>query len=78
MEVEKIYEQTRAEIDKIKTEQAVRLEKVKTLSSELGLEVDVNLKANAIRERDSKLAEKTELESKIEKVVKELEDGQNS
>ena len=78
MEIEKIYEQTRTEIDRIKTEQAVRLEKVKTLSSELGLEVDANLKANAEKMKESAMAEKAKLESEIDKTLKELENGQNS
>lgn len=78
MEIEKIYEQTRTEIDRIKTEQAVRLEKVKTLSSELGLEVDANLKTNAEKMKESAMAEKAKLESEIDKTLKELENGQNS
>lgn len=76
--VEKIYEQTRSEIEALKTEQAVRLEKIKTLANELGLVVDTNLTSNVATMKQQVVANKVELEGKLEKTLKELEDGKNA
>lgn len=76
--VEKIYEQTRSEIEKLKTEQAVRMEKIKSLAGELGMAVDANLPANAAAMKQQVAAEKAELETQLESTLKELEDGENA
>lgn len=76
--VEKIYEQTRSEIEKVKTEQAVRLEKIKTLAGELNLGVDANLTSNVATMKQQVDAEKAELEAKLEATLKELEDEGNA
>lgn len=76
--VEQIYNETRQEIERIKTEQAVRLEKIKTLASELGLSVDAELPNKVATLKEQVLTEKAELEGKLETLLKELENGQQS
>ena len=76
--VEKIYEQTRGEIESMKTEQAVRLEKIKTLAGELGLSVDANLTGNVAAMKQQVDTEKAELVNKLETTLNELEDGKDS
>lgn len=78
MDVEKIYEQTRSEIESVKTEQAVRLEKIKTLAAELGLSVDVNLTSNVAAMKEKVDTEKAGLMVQLETTLKELEDGEQS
>jgi len=79
MEIEQIYEKTRQEIERIKTEQAVRMEKIKTLASELNLQVDANLPANVAALKQQTETQKAELEGKLNELLKELEsDGINA
>lgn len=76
MDIEKYYSDIKAEIEKLKTEQAVRSEKIKRLAGELGLVVDADL-PNKVKELQSKTeAEIAELEAEIERCVAELEDKQ--
>lgn len=73
MDIEKYYSDIKTEIEKLKTEQAVRTEKIKRLAEELGLEVNADL-PNKVKELQSKTqAEIEQLESEIEKCVTELE-----
>lgn len=79
MEIEQIYEKTRQEIERIKTEQAVRMEKIKTLASELNLQVDANLPTNVAALKQQTETQKGELEEKLNELLKELEsDGINA
>lgn len=79
MEIEQIYEKTRQEIERIKTEQAVRMEKIKTLASELNLQVDANLPNNVAALKQQTETQKAELEGKLNELLKELEsDGINA
>lgn len=79
MEIEQIYEKTRQEIERIKTEQAVRMEKIKTLASELNLQVDANLPNNVAALKQQTETQKVELEGKLNELLKELEsDGINA
>ena len=79
MEIEQIYEKTRQEIERIKTEQAVRMEKIKTLASELNMQVDANLPNNVAALKQQTETQKTELEGKLNELLKELEsDGINA
>lgn len=73
MDVEKIYRETKAELDRLNTEQAVRLEKIKTLASEFGFAVDTNLSKNVAEKKAELEKEKTRLEKELETVVSELE-----
>lgn len=73
MDIEKYYSDIKTEIEKLKTEQAVRTEKIKRLAEELGLEVNADL-PNKVKELQSKTQTEIEqLESEIEKCVTELE-----
>lgn len=77
--IEQIYEKTRQEIERIKTEQAVRMEKIKTLASELNLQVDANLPNNVAALKQQTETQKAELEGKLNELLKELEsDGINA
>jgi hypothetical protein len=77
--IEQIYEKTRQEIERIKTEQAVRMEKIKTLASELNLQVDANLPNNVAALKQQTETQKGELEEKLNELLKELEsDGINA
>ena len=77
--IEQIYEKTRQEIERIKTEQAVRMEKIKTLASELNLQVDANLSNNVAALKQQTETQKAELEGKLNELLKELEsDGINA
>lgn len=77
--IEQIYEKTRQEIERIKTEQAVRMEKIKTLASELNLQVDANLPTNVAALKQQTETQKAELEGKLNELLKELEsDGINA
>ena len=62
----------------MKTEQAVRLEKIKTLAGELGLSVDANLTGNVAAMKQQVDTEKAELVNKLETTLNELEDGKDS
>lgn len=73
MDVEKIYKDTKAELDRLNTEQAVRLEKIKTLASEFGFAVDTNLSKNVAEKKAELEKEKERLEKELETVVSELE-----
>ena len=73
MDVEKIYRETKAELDRLNTEQAVRLEKIKTLASEFGFAVDTNLSKNVAERKAELEKEKERLEKELETVVSELE-----
>ena len=73
MDIEKYYSDIKTEIEKLKTEQAVRTEKIKRLAEELGLEVNADL-PNKVKELQSETeSEIKQLESEIEKCVTELE-----
>lgn len=77
--IEQIYEKTRQEIERIKTEQAVRMEKIKTLAGELNLQVDANLPNNVAALKQQTETQKAELEGKLNELLKELEsDGINA
>ena len=76
MDVEKIYKETKAELDRLNTEQAVRLEKIKTLASEFGFAVDTNLSKNVADKKAELEKEKERLEKELEAVVSELEKTQ--
>lgn len=73
MDVEKIYEQKKAELQRETTEQAIRLEKIKTLAAEFGFTVDNTLTDNVTAKRAELEKQNAELESELETVVAELE-----
>lgn len=73
MDVEKIYKDTKAELERLNTEQAIRVEKIKTLAAEFGFAVDSTLSANVSAKRDELEREKAELEAELEAVVAKLE-----
>ena len=76
MDVEKIYKETKVELDRLNTEQAVRLEKIKTLTAGFGFAVDTDLSKN-VAEKKAELEKKKErLEKELEAVVSELEKTQ--
>lgn len=73
MDVEKIYEQKKAELQRETTEQAIRLEKIKTLAAEFGFTVDNTLTDNVTAKRAELEKQNAELESELESVTAELE-----
>ncbi len=73
MDVEKIYEQKKAELQRETTEQAIRLEKIKTLAAEFGFAVDNTLTDNVTAKRAELEKQNAELESELESVTAELE-----
>lgn len=78
MDVEKIYKDTKAELERLNTEQAVRLEKIKTLAAEFGFTVDNTLTDNVTAKRAELEKQNAELESELESVVAELEKTQTA
>lgn len=76
MDFEKIYKDTRAELERLNTEQAVRLEKIKTLATEFGFAVDGTLQQNVESKRAELDKQRSELESELERLVSELEKTQ--
>lgn len=78
MDVEKIYEQKKAELQRETTEQAIRLEKIKTLAAEFGFTVDNTLTDNVTAKRAELEKQNAELESELESVVAELEKNQTA
>lgn len=73
MDVEKIYEQKKAELQRETTEQAIRLEKIKTLAAEFGFAVDNTLTDNVVKQKLKLQTQNAELESELESVTAELE-----
>lgn len=73
MDVEKIYKDTKAELERLNTEQAVRLEKIKTLAADFGFTVDNTLTQNVADKRAELEKTKSELVTELETVVAELE-----
>lgn len=78
MDVEKIYKDTKAELERLNTEQAVRLDKIKTLAAEFGFTVDNTLTDNVTAKRAELEKQNAELESELESVVAELEKTQTA
>ena len=71
--IEQIHEQAKKELESLKTEQAVRLEKVKTQAAKYNLQVDANLPNNANALREQKLTEKSQFEAQLEAELKKLD-----
>lgn len=76
MDVEKIYKDTKAELERLNTEQAIRVEKIKTLAAEFGFTVDGTLSTNVSAKRAELERAKSELESELQSVLLELEKTQ--
>ena len=73
MDIEKIYKETKAELDQLNTQQAVRLEKIKQLAGEFGFAVDNTLSQKVADKKAELEKEHSELEKELETLVTELE-----
>ena len=73
MDIEKIYNEKKAELESLNTRMAVRLEKIKEIASGFGFEVNQSLSENVSKLKEERLAKKTELESEIAVIAAKLE-----
>jgi len=73
MDIEKIYNEKKAELESLNTRQAVRLEKIKELAAGFSLEVNQSLSDNVSKIKTERLAKKAELESEIAVIAAKLE-----
>lgn len=73
MDIEKIYNETKNELEQLNTQQAVRLEKIKQLAGEFGFVVDNTLTQKVTAKKAELEKEHTQLETELESLVTELE-----
>lgn len=73
MDIEKIYNETKNELEQLNTQQAVRLEKTKQLAGEFGFAVDNTLTQKVTAKKAELEKEHAQLETELESLVTELE-----